>query len=233
MPNPSDRGQSRLERPQNVEMGIEPDQMQTSATIDWMLYEDKPLDQPAKENALYLPRFPVSERDELLGRYIATWNAVERVIREILIAAMNGDFKAGYAIFSIGLSIQPLFQLIHSLVQGSATQSEKTELEAWLARYKKANTKRNRIVHADWVVAIRVGVTAEGEPYVTSYQWKRMHTPGDPNERKLLSKRDRKAIAKYITPLSDFASLIKGIATLGRDGDDLAFVKRIPLQPLK
>jgi hypothetical protein len=95
--------------------------------------------------------FPVAERDEALGAYMNSWNAVERALFVMTVTLTRADFAVARAIYANANSVSALRELLLALGALWLTPGERRELERGLDKVKTYATKRNRIVHGEWI----------------------------------------------------------------------------------
>lgn len=189
----------RTERPEFIALGMDPKAMVAAAEVRNILFlEDMPLEEERQPDTLYLPNYPVSERDEALGCYLAAWNKIERQIVAILSQAVGQESPTGRIVFELGLNVNALTDFILRHLIGTGNNDVYEDVRRWLEQYKRANTRRNRIVHADWVCELKCGARADGKPFVASQRWLRKYNPSDVPSQVALKNNDPKARGKFI-----------------------------------
>ncbi|WP_435199650.1 hypothetical protein [Qipengyuania sp. 902] len=99
--------EERFERPEYISIAIMGELSPTPINLESILWEEDLQPGDAKrKNALYLPKCPVSERDEALGLYLAEWSKVERRIKSLIAIVMRQSLEQTTAITSLGLNIK-------------------------------------------------------------------------------------------------------------------------------
>lgn len=188
----------RFERPEYISITPHPRPREEMLEIAGIAFEgDLKEGECVPPNVVLLPDYPVLRRDEALGRYIASWNRLERKIDLLIQAAMQKPQSQSSAIFDLGLNISQIINFIKSQAVGLTDEGGFDCLCKWLGTLQKLNLVRNRIIHADWICQLMIGADDQGRPIVSSWRWARIYTPADIDERKKAKANDPKMKRKY------------------------------------
>ena len=222
----------RSERPESVRLTNNPKYALAPGIVHGMDFESALLEGHERSpNVIYLPDCPVSERDELMGKYISSLDKIESELSFIACSAMKQTTIFVNGVIALGLNINQMIDFVCSEAEERFSKEELQELQRWLARYKKLNTKRNRIIHGKWLFDADVGTKQDGTLYIARWQWIRQYVPSTKSERNALKRNDSKAVGKFMFSLQEIERAIREIETLVSDALTLQFRKNheIPL----
>lgn len=167
----------------------------------------------AKTRSIQLKKPPqntVAECDGTLGMYLRAWDQVDARLVLLFSKLLGTHQNATLILLRAGIT-QPIQRTILAAASKIRTsETEQEELTRLLERWKRASTKRNRIVHGYWLLIV---VSKTGESH-----WVRFYPPADPVlVNKILTNQDAKARAAHLFNLKQIKSSATVVRKLAHD----------------
>lgn len=145
---------------------------------------------------------PTDPRDVALGAFMGEWSDLEGVLEVLLWRLMGSPLDVARAVFASGIGIAQLKDLLIALGRLRLKEAEQADLARLAERLKRLNTKRNRIVHARWIIVAAKGSQKSGAPKMTEH-WLRAYLPPDPEIiQRMMDPLNQKESAAYTFKLS-------------------------------
>ena len=168
------------------------------------------------------------------------FNLVEIELMRLFTKLLDAPEQAAHIIFHSAINAQAIREIIISLARLRLKQSDFEKIESLMnGPVKRAFTKRNRIVHGQWQLYLKMGPKVEGEPpRATEATWQRMYVPSDPSiyEQMYRKPPNMKIRAAHIFSISDIQKAAQDVADLGlrmrQIRDAIALQPYIPPQPV-
>lgn len=105
----------------------------------------------AEPNPFDIAAFPVDDRDRVLGAYMESWSAVEKQLLMVTWILLRSGFGEARVVFTAISGNAQLRDLLLALAEINLTEDECAEFERIMDKLKWLATKRNRIVHGEWI----------------------------------------------------------------------------------
>jgi hypothetical protein len=163
-----------------------------------------------RELDIIVPQDPT--RHEKLGRFLNSWGALESTLTLLLSRLTQLDLRDSHLVLP-KLGTRNALDLLDGLGRRKLSKESVRALTALVDRTGKLNTKRNILVHGQWVLEANV-IVRRGEAHLIT-QFLRETTPLDPEDAKALGNpRNQKERVRYTFTL-------KRIDAARRDTDKL------------
>lgn len=104
--------------------------------------------------------FPVEDRDRQLGQFLDSWGRVEMALFDLAHILLRTDFNVARVVFANAGGIASIRELLLALGELCLSDKEQADMARILESVKDHNTKRNRIVHGQWMATIDGGDTS-------------------------------------------------------------------------
>lgn len=146
-----------------------------------------------RELDIIVPEDPA--RHEKLGRFLDSWGALESALTFLLTRLTSLKLHdAGMVISKLGT--KNALDLLDGLGRRKLEEDSASRLTVLIERTSKLNTKRNILVHGDWVLEANV-LVRRGEA-ILAIQFLREVTPLDPaDEKAMANPRNQKERVRY------------------------------------
>jgi len=121
------------------------------------------------------PTPPMPECDRILGLYFRAWNQLKIALFDLFLELLGAHKTAARIIIASGLGQQTVREITLALAGQRLTTQDYKKLEKLLDRARRATTKRNKLTHGIWRLAITVN---KDKPNTAT--WERFYEPTDP-----------------------------------------------------
>lgn len=189
--------------------------------------EPRPAHEPDGSHIVYIREPRGNERHIVLGKFMDVWSQLESCIAVMLCDSAGIALRNG-SVFMNALGTRGQTDVIALMAPQKLTNPQKVELTALLERIKRANTRRNHIVHGQWALeAILQNHNGRVGTKLTQY---RIYSVSDPAVRDAMRQpENRDERAKYMFSVARIRSLTKSLDRLANDVS--AFWKRVRGMP--
>jgi hypothetical protein len=162
---------------------------------------------------IVVPQDPA--RHEKLGRFLESWGALESSLT-ILLTYLTGLRLGQAELIFMRLGTKNALDLLNALGQRKLAEDSSNALTNLLERISKMNTKRNILVHGEWVLEANV-LLKRGEAVLVT-QFLRQTTPIDPaDEKAMANPRNQKERVRYCFNLKRIDAATRDTDTVCRD----------------
>lgn len=176
---------------------------------------DSPRNLPDGTPIAYLNITDKTDHHQTMGEFVAAWARVENAM-SLLFAVSTGIPFAAVRLFMNNQNNQALYKTLQAM--GVATLTDETAIKRYnaiLDRFKESNTRRNRIIHGQWALDIRLydwnGSLGNKTRLIIWYD------DGMPDTRRKLSEGDPNVLANFIFDEARIKQLTKGLHELDWD----------------
>jgi hypothetical protein len=164
------------------------------------------------------------------GTYIQAWDQFEIQMLPLFNKLLGTHQNATMVILRSGIDQPTLRAILDAIATMRLSEPEQNQLAALLRRWKTASTKRNRIVHGNWQLSIRMVKGPSGKQDHTKSKFVRFYFPADPTILERIHKgRDQKLRAAHEFSVSDINRATVEIIELAQAME--AFHRRIVPRP--
>lgn len=133
---------------------------------------------------IQIPPTDVSQEhcDFYLGNYMRAFNQLEIQLMGLFTKLLDAPDQAAHIVFHSGINAQTMREIIVALARLRLGDSDFRKVESlMLGAVKKAVTKRNRLVHGQWQLALKMKPKQDGQPPIAeTASWQRLYVPTDP-----------------------------------------------------
>jgi hypothetical protein len=177
---------------------------------------------------IIVPQDP--SRHEKLGRFLESWGALESTLT-ILLTYLTGLKLSPAELIFTRLGTKNALDLLDALGRRRLDEDCANALTTLMERTSKLNTKRNILVHGDWVLEANV-LVKRGEAILVT-QFLRETMPIDPaHEKAMGNPRNQKERVRYCFTLKRIDAATRDTDTLCKDISDFrGSMKRKILSP--
>jgi len=165
------------------------------------------------------PENTPAQCDAALGAYLRAWDQLEMQFFPLFSAILGTHQSATLALLRVGIDQPTLRSILDALAPIRLAKKDQSQLMAILQRWKKASTKRNRLVHGHWMLTVEMIEGPSGKRDHTKSTWVRFYDPADLTIYHQIfgKKRDQKVTASHCFHLSDIAQAINDVLKLAND----------------
>lgn len=169
--------------------------------------------------------------DSVLGAYLRAWDQVEHQLLPIFNKMLGTHQTATLVLLRVGINQPTLRSILESLGAIRLGKNDQKELTALVRRWETASSKRNRIVHGNWMLSIEMVLGPSGKRDQTKSKFIRFYNPSNPTflERIHGPQKDQKLVASYQFRLKDIEQFTVDVRKLARDMQ--AFVQQLSVLP--
>jgi len=162
------------------------------------------------------PENTPAECDAVLGEYLRAWDQMEIRLVPLFSKMLGTHQNATLVILEAGINQPTLRDMLKALGHFRLTERDQSNLTSLLRRWSNASTKRNRIVHGNWTLSIKMVKGPSGKRDHTKSEWKRVYQPANPEIKKHIFSEtgDAKTKAKYLFTLNDISKATADIRKL-------------------
>jgi hypothetical protein len=162
---------------------------------------------------IVVPQDPA--RHEKLGRFLESWGAFESALTILLTRLTPLRLSNAELIFS-KLGTKNALDLLDALGRRTLDEDSARTLTTLIERTSRLNTKRNILVHGEWV--LEANVLVRGGEAVLVTQFLREVTPLDPaDEKAMANPRNQKERVRYCFTLKRIDAATRDTDILCRD----------------
>ena len=177
------------------------------------------------------PDNTAEECDAAIGAYLRAWDQVEHTFLPLFGKMLGTHQTATMTLLRVGMNQPTLRSILESLAPIRLKKSDQRELAALLRRWETASSKRNRIVHGNWMLGVTMIPGPSGKlDHTKSRGFVCIIRP----TRSLIEqihgpKPNQKVVATYKFRLKDLAQFTEDVRKLARDMR--AFVEQLSVIP--
>lgn len=172
--------------------------------------------QEIDNETLVIPDIPTDKRDMALGQYMDCFSHLEGSLRILLWKLMQTDRQTSTTVFS-QLGMKQITSLLIAIGRQVLKDADQRSLDSLCDRVSRCSTKRNLVVHGQWIPNIVIG-SKDGRPVVNSVEWVRSYMPPDPLiARKAMDVRNQKLNTKYHFTIPRLRQACKDLISLSED----------------
>jgi hypothetical protein len=132
----------------------------------------------------------------------------------------------------VGINQPTLRDILEALGSFRIKEADRITLNSLLVRWKKASTKRNRLVHGHWMLGIQMIEGPSGKRDHTKASWQRYYPAADPEiVHKIFTKSDLKLRASHLFTLNGIESATSDLKKLSQDIE--AFANQLKVLPFE
>lgn len=166
---------------------------------------------------------PMDNRRHIaLGRFMDAWSKLESAIATVLCDSTGLDRKEANVLMN-ALGTRGQLDVIDVLGGSGLSDAQQAELVALMGRVRTNNTRRNYIVHGNWVLEVRL-YNANGKLLVRLHQQRR-YPVSDKTVRNALNKPENKRDRlKYVFSIPRIDAITKELEQLK---DDISEFNRV------
>lgn len=177
------------------------------------------------------PTNTIEQCDAFLGSYMRAWDQVEIRLLPLLNAMLGTHQSTSLILLRSGINQPTLRNILEAVASIRLGADDKIKLVGLLRRWERASTKRNRIVHGNWMICIEMVPGPTGKNDQTKSSWVRFYAPADPQlfDKVFGSKPDEKFRSKHIFSLENIWQGTADVRALAADLE--AFTKSIAVVP--
>jgi hypothetical protein len=177
---------------------------------------------------IVVPQVP--ERHEKLGRFMNAWSALESTLAHLLTSLTPLDGPDA-TLLAPKLGMKNMLELLEGLAHRKLEPDSVQALVKLLERVGKQNTKRNILVHGQWVLEANV-LVRRGEA-ILAMQFLRETIPTDPeHEKAMANPRNQKERVRYSFTLKRIDAAIRDTDALNIEIEHLIPALRRKSVPL-